>query len=249
MINGSRYFNLSVNENRKRYKSLEKLNTSFLIRNKQSLNYKDNNRRKALYTQRSVDNLKAKTKRTLGNFSTLDYVLNKNYIWEKYRLQVNSKVNSNNTSANRSLNSISVFSQTDKKCSKIPKKNKKTTSNNYYSKFINKKLLTEQNKNNKNKNKDTTQNNDKKNNRNKIVPLKEQTVIIKKINQDDKLIDTNVLKKKFSENGINLISIKGTSNSLVPIKNDSVKIVLNSKDFYSSKFNKMEKFINFSTFI
>ena len=229
--------NNSINENRKKHKSLEYFNTNILDKNKNFIFNKENNntvnRRKVLYTQRSVDILR--TKRVLGNFSTRNYILNKSNIWERHK----SFDNTNMSEEYQPLNTISAFSHDKNKYNDLSKKNQKIPSNNYYNKFINKSLLNEQNQNIKMR----QHNKGKKIKKDKTIPPKEQTFIIKKINPDNNLIDTSELKKKFSENGVNVISLAGISNSLVPINNDSVKIVLNSNDINSKKFNKIEKYI------
>ena len=230
--------NNSINDNRKRHNSLEYFNTHKLERNKNSIIDKENNntinRRKVLYTQKSVDALK--TKRVLGNFSARNYILNKNNIWER-----NKSFDNTNMTEYQPLNTISAFSHGKNKNNDLSKKNQKIPSNNYYNKFINKSLLNKQNQNIKMRN--MQYNRSKKIKKDNIIPPKEQTFIIKKINPDDNLIDTNELKKKFSENGVNIISLDGIGNLLVPINNDSVKVVLNSNDINSKKFKKIEKYI------
>ena len=235
----------------KRHRSLEILKSNNLKNKNLTINYDDNNnnkqfnRKKVLYTQKSVDYLRPRRK--LGAFSARDYILNKSNIWNgdgKSKTNLNSLNNSleyqpeefkrMNNEEYKPLNTISNFSNfsLDKitnnnynNVGKIKKKKPKEPTDSYYNKFVNKKFHK------------------KKNQKSKKTPPKEKTFIIKKVKQDDSLIDTYDLKKNFSKNGINIISISGLSNSLVPVNKDAVKIRLNSKDIKSKKFKKIEELI------
>ena len=188
------------------------------------------NKRKVLYTERSVDNIRKR--RELGNFSVRDYFKNKKNIWSKRKS--NDKLSY--SVEYKPLNTISNFNQNNKITDiKNPKRNQKLSSNNYYNKFVNKPPLTHNNSKIK-----LNKNNKKKE---KPSPPKEQTFIIKKIKNDDKLIDIFDLKKSFSKSGINLISISGISNSLVPTKEDKVKIILNPNDINSQDYKNIQRII------
>ena len=228
--------NLSINDGRKRHNSLERFNSTLLQSTRKQVIYRDNNNKKVLHTERSVDSLR-KPKRILGSFSTRNYILNKNNIWDRHK----SCENLRNSAEYNPLHTFSAIAQSETQYNNPGINNKKITSTKYYNKFINKPLLTEQIKNGKNK--IATQEKNKKKDEIKIGLLKEQTFIIKKKNQNDQLIDLNELKKKFSQSGINIISIDGTSNSLIPINKDSVKIVLSSADISSNKFKNVERYI------
>ena len=236
--------NTSINDNRKRKMSLEIFNFNRLkYNNNLNLSQDDkNNRRKVLYTERSVDSLRPR--RILGNFSTREYILNRNNIWNRSQT-IDNQNNSITTKEETPLRRYSSFSKNEVQNynknhghhhnhNNLKKENQKKLSKNYYNKFINKEILIGQN-NKRPKNKNRKNNN--------IPPPKELTYIIKKINQDDRLIDINEIKKNFSVNGINIISISGLSNSLVPINDDKVKIILNSNDINSKKFKNIEKYI------
>ena len=225
--------NNSIKDNRNRNNSLETYNSnSNKLKNNNSKLVKDSqiNKRKFLYTERSVDCLRKK--RVLGSFSTRNYLLNKNDIWKKHKSMDNTK----NSRDYRPLNTFSSFSRNEIDNDSFSKINRKMPSNNYYNKFINKSSLED---NKKLSNKQIIKN--RKNNNN--PPPKEQTFIIKKIKPDNNLIDIKDLRKNFLENGINIISLTGLSCSLDPIDNDSAKIILNSKDINSNKFKKIEKYI------
>ena len=238
----------------KRHRTLEILNSNDLKNKNYTINYDDNNnsnnkqfnRKKVLYTQKSVDFLRPKRK--LGAFSARDYILNKSNIWNgesKPKTNFNSLYNSveckpeefkqMNNEEYKPLNTISNFSNfsIDKitnnnynNVGKIKKKKQKDPLDSYYNKFVNKKFHKK-----------------KFNNKNKKSPPKEKTFIIKKAKKDDSLIDTYDLKKNFSKNGINIISMSGLSNSLVPVNEDAVKIRLSSNDINSKKFKKIEQLI------
>jgi hypothetical protein len=241
----------------KRHRTLEILNSNNLKNKNYTINYDNNNnnnnnnnkqfnRKKVLYTQKSVDFLRPKRK--LGAFSTSEYILNKSNIWNgesKSKTNLNSLNNSieykpeefkkMNNEEYKPLNTISNFSNfsIDKitnnnynNVGKIKKKKQKDPLDSYYNKFVNKKFHKK-----------------KCNNKNKKSPPKEKTFIIKKVKQDDSLIDTYDLKKNFSKNGINIISMSGLSNSLVPVNEDAVKIRLSSNDINSKKFKKIEQLI------
>lgn len=227
----------TILESRRRNKSLEIFNTISLDDDNNSTFLNDNqiNRRKVLYSQKSVDFLRPK--RILGDFSTRNYILNKNNIWEKNHTKENENDNLFISSREyRPLNTISSFSNGITK-NMILKNNKKRASNNinFYNKFVNKAKPNQDNQ------KATKIHFKKTRNRNIFVPPREQVFIIKKENPDNKLIDINEIKKKFSENGVNLISISGASNSLIPVNNDAVKIKINLNDVNSNKLNKIEK--------
>ena len=248
-INQNKLLNYTINENRTRHMSIEIFKPNSLKKNKNSNLPKENqnNKRKVLYTERSVDFLRPR--RVLGNFSTRNYILNKNNIWDK-NLSLDNNINNLLTSReSKPLKKYSSFSQNEtenekNKTKKINPKLSISTNDHYYNKFINKPNLNGQNKNNKNQKIINLQKNKKSNiiNNNNIAP-KEQEYIIKKENPDNNLIDIKELKKKFSENGVNIISISGLSSSLVPINNDTVKIIVNSNDIKSKKFNNIEKYM------
>ena len=135
--------NNSIKDNRNRNNSLETYNSnSNKLKNNNSKLVKDNqiNKRKFLYTERSVDCLRKK--RVLGSFSTRNYLLNKNDIWKKHKSMDNSK----NSRDYRPLNTFSSFSRNEIDNDSFSKTNRKMPSNNYYNKFINKSSL-EDNKN------------------------------------------------------------------------------------------------------
>jgi hypothetical protein len=233
---------VSINDNRKRHMSMEIINPINLENNLNKISQKESqiNRRKVLYTERSVDCLKPR--RVLGDFSARDYLLNKNNAWDK-SLTLDGQYNPITEREKRPFRRFSSFSQNEvehciKNTNNNKEENKKILSDKFYNKFINKPILIEQNKN-------MPKNRNRKNNINKIIspPPKEQAYVIKKLNPDNNLIDINEIKKNFSKNGINLISIEGLSNLLVPTNNDSVKIILNSNDVGTNKFHKVEKYI------
>jgi len=239
----------------KRNRTLEILNSNELKKQNNTINYDDNNnnnnnkqfnRKKVLYTQKSVDYLRPKRK--LGAFSTRDYILNKSNIWngesksktnlnslnnsveykpEEFKKIINEEYKPLNTISNFSNFSIDKITNNNyNNVGKIKKKKQKDPMDSYYNKFVNKKFHKK-----------------KSNKKNKKSPPKEKTFIIKKAKPDDILIDTYDLKKNFSKNGINIISISGLSNSLVPVNEDAVKIRLNSNDINSKKFKKVEQLI------
>lgn len=223
-----------IKNNRNRNKSSEVYNSNKLKKMNNTISANNNyiNRRKVLYTERSVDCLKKK--RVLGNFSATTYLLNKNDIWKTHNR--NSIDNIHNSTRYKPLKTFSSFSQKEIEDDFSPKTNRKKSSKIYYNKFINKQSLID---NKKLSNRQIIKN--RKNNN--IPPPKEQTFIIKKTKLDNNLIDIKDLKKKCLENGINVISLTGLSTSLEPIDNDSVKLILNSKDINSNKFNEIEKYI------
>ena len=240
--------NYTINENRKRHMSIETFKPNNLKKNRNPIlptENQNNNRRKVLYTERSVDCLKPR--RILGNFCTRNYILNKNNIWDKNQSLDNNINNSLTSRETKPIKKYSSFSQNEikreneKNNTQTMNPKLKTSTNDYYNKFINKPNLNGKNKNQKIAN--FHKNKKSKINNNNIPPPKEQAYIIKKENPDDNLIDIKELKKKFSENGVNIISISGLSSSLVPIKNDSVKVVVNSNDIKSKKFNNVEKYL------
>ena len=222
--------NISISDNRKRHNSMEIFNINRLQINK-NLNPKNNIiRRKSLDTERSVDSIRPR--RVLGNFSARNYILNKNSIWTRGKSMDIS--NDSNLREYKPLNTISSLNQNKNNIIDIAKTDRRIPSNNYYNKFVNKNntLLDQQNKHkiiNKNKNK-----------KNNISAPKEQTFMIKKINPDDNLIDTSQLKKHFSKNGINIISLSSNNTSL--INKDSIKLILNSNDVNSKKFKNIENY-------
>ena len=232
---------MTINDNRKRNMSTEIFNPNKLANNKNinlSKENQINNRRKVLYTEKSVDCLRPR--RFLGDFSARNYLLNKKNIWDKSQT-IDNQNNPITEREKRPLRRFSSFSQSEveynnKNDDKNYKINKKILSDKFYNKFINKSILIEQNTN-------MPKNRNRKNNKNNISSPKEQTYVIKKINPDNNLIDINEVKQNFSKNGINIISIEGTSNLLVPLNNDSVKIILNSNDINSKKFKNVEKYI------
>jgi hypothetical protein len=235
-------YKVSINDNRKRHMSMEIINPINLENNINKISQKESqiNRRKVLYTERSVDCLKPR--RVLGDFSARDYLLNKNNAWDK-SLTLDGQYNPITEREKRPFRRFSSFSQNEvehciKNTNNNKEENKKILSDKFYNKFINKPILIEQNKN-------MPKNRNRKNNINKIIspPPKEQAYVIKKLNPDNNLIDINEIRKNFSKNGINLISIEGLSNLLVPTNNDSVKIILNSNDVGTNKFHKVEKYI------
>ena len=152
----------------KRHRTLEILNSNDLKNKNYTINYDDNNnsnnkqfnRKKVLYTQKSVDFLRPKRK--LGAFSARDYILNKSNIWNgesKPKTNFNSLYNSvecnpeefkqMNNEEYKPLNTISNFSNfsLDKitnnnynNIGKIKKKKQKDPMDSYYNKFVNKKF-------------------------------------------------------------------------------------------------------------
>ena len=224
--------NISINENRKRHNSMEIFNSNKLQINNNSIfpkNKNINNKRKVLYTERSVDSLRPR--RVLGNFSTSNYILNKNNFWTKRRsMDISSD---SRLTEYKPLNTNLSLHQNKNNIRDSPSNlDQKKTSKNYYNKFVNK------------SNSVLAKNYHKKiykNKKNNAAP-KEQTFIIKKIKQDDNLIDINALKKHFSKNGINIISLSSDSTSLIPINRDSIKLILNSNDVKSNKFKNIERY-------
>lgn len=233
----------------KRHRTLEILNSNEIRNKNYTINYDDNNknkqfnRKKVLYTQKSVDYLRPRRK--LGTFSTRDYILNKSNIWNGESESKNNlnksveympeEIKQMNNEEYKPLNTISNFSNfsIDKitnnnynNIGKIKNKKQKAPMDSYYNKFVNKKFHKK-----------------KSNKKNKKSPPKETTFIIKKAKKDDSLIDTYDLKKNFTKNGVNIISISGLGNSLVPVNEDAVKIRLNSNDINSKKFKKIEQLI------
>lgn len=236
ILNEDRKYQNSIYESRKKNKSQEIFHTININDNNNSVFQNNNgiNRRKVLYSQKTVDHLRPK--RILGNFSTRNYILNKDRIWEKNHTKENEKDNYFFTSREYiPLNTISAFSL--EKRNKIKNKNQKRAinKNNYYNKFVNKSKL--------NGSKIIKVDKNKTRNKKIFIAPKEQVFIIKKVIPDNKLIDINEIKKKFSENGVNLISISGLSNTLIPINNDELKIKINLNDVNTNKFNKIERFI------
>jgi hypothetical protein len=205
-----------------RHKSVEKFNSSAINRYQNSTLKRE--KVKPFRSQNSVDSLKIK--RVLGNFSSREYFLNKSKIYRNNK-SIDNKLNkSMDDIDNKKLNTNKL---TKKKKVEIPHiKNDAQTKK--LKKFVN-------------KNDEGEKNRKKFDKKAPIIPPKEQSFIIQKINQDGNIIDINDIKKKFSENGINIISIKDISNSLISTNKDQVQISINSKDINSYKFKNVEKII------
>lgn len=139
----------------------------------------------------------------------------------KLNISINSNY-SNNTSTIKESNNNNKHYSSSTLTSFTRRKINENNKNNYYNKFIN--------KNNNNA-------------KNKLKMPKEETYIIKKEKLDNKIIDIKSLKKNLIGNGINVISLTGLGSSLIPINNDSVKLIVNSNEIDSNKLNKMQKIL------
>ena len=214
----------------KRHRTLEILNSNNLKNKNYTINCDDNNnnnnnnnkqfnRKKVLY---NIWNGESKSKTNLNSLNN-----SVEYKPEEFKKMNNEEYKPLNTISNFSNFSIDKITNNNyNNVGKIKKKKQKDPLDSYYNKFVNKKFHKK-----------------KCINKNKKSPPKEKTFIIKKVKQDDSLIDTYDLKKNFAKNGINIISMSGLSNSLVPVNEDAVKIRLSSNDINSKKFKKIEQLI------
>ena len=174
-------------------------------------------------TLKKIDLNKIKTikPRRLGSTNKLNISINSN--------DSTSKNNNNN----KRYSSSTFTSFTQRKITKPKDENTKVNTSmlqpkNYYNKFIN-------------KNNNVIKEKQKK--KNLMTIPKEEIFIIKKEKLDNNIIDIKSLKKNLIGSGINIISLTGISSSLVPINNDSVKLIIDSNEIDSNKLNKMQRIL------
>ena len=207
-------------------------------------NKNDNFKKRQLITHRSVDNLQIKKnpmKESLTepgfndiNISNNLKNSNLNKIQVKHRILGSNRLN---ISIN-SKTSNKISGNTNQRKSIQTERNMNVQSKNFLNKFVNKTNILNK-KNNINKNNTLLKSNEKK----KYKVPKEEIFLIKKEKMDNNIIDINSLKKNLLGNGVNIVSLTGISSSLVPINNDSVKLIVNSNDLDKSKLNKIERML------
>ena len=235
---------------------LKKFNSTTLKKSDISPFSNENNivKKRQLITHKSMDYLNTKkdsisltepnssltmtSKKTNNKLKSID--LNKIKLIKHRKLGSNNRLNisfnsNKSKSKEQKRNSISTFSSfTQRKNPKkqsyndISSKSNIIQSKNFYKKFVN--------KNNNNKEKEITK-------KKRYIMPKEETYIIKKEKLDNHIIDINSLKKNLITSGINIISLTGLSSSLVPINNDSVKLILNANEVKSEQLYKIQKIL------
>ena len=147
--------------------------------------------------------------------------------------KLNTSFNSvSNTSKEKRYSTSTFSSYIQRKSKPIIDKNNISTKiqpKKFYKKFVNKNNALNKGK--------------EKENKKRFLMPKEETFIIRKEKLDNNIIDINLLKKNLISSGINIISLTGMSSSLVPINNDSAKLILNSNEVNGHKLHKIERIL------
>jgi len=204
-------------------------------------------KKRQLITHKSMDYLNIKkdsisltepnsilTTRKSNNLNKID--LNKIKTIKPRKLganKLNTSFNSvSNTSKEKRYSTSTFSSYIQRKSKPIIDKNNISTKiqpKKFYKKFVNKNNALNKGK--------------EKENKKRFLMPKEETFIIRKEKLDNNIIDINLLKKNLISSGINIISLTGMSSSLVPINNDSAKLILNSNEVNGHKLHKIERIL------